>query len=81
MVISGYMECGRKKETGKPARRFVLGVVQTVEGLPLTHSVHSGNVSETGTLQAMVQTVLKRFPVQRVIMVADRDCAIGAVRH
>src|SRR5690554_1313274 len=63
---------GMNKETGGIARQFVLGVVQTAEGLPLMHTVHPGNVAETRTLQAMLATVLKRFPIQRVILVADR---------
>ena len=42
---------GMNKETGGIARQFVLGVVQTAEGLPLMHTVHPGNVSETKTLQ------------------------------
>jgi len=36
------------------------------------HTVHPGNVAETKTLQAMLATVLERFPIQRVILVADR---------
>jgi transposase len=36
------------------------------------HTVHAGNVAETRTLQAMLRTVLQRFPVQRVVLVADR---------
>ncbi|SEB09990.1 IS1634 family transposase, partial [Rubrimonas cliftonensis] len=63
---------GMNKELGGVARQFVLGVVQTAEGLPLMHTVHPGNVAETKTLQAMLSTVLQRFPVQRVILVADR---------
>lgn len=63
---------GMNKETGGIARQFVLGVVQTADGLPLMHTVHPGNVSETKTLQGMVQTVLQRFPIQRIILVADR---------
>ncbi len=63
---------GMNKEMGGIARQFVLGVVQTADGLPLMHTVHPGNVAETKTLQAMLQTVLQRFPVQRVILVADR---------
>ena len=63
---------GLNKETGGIARQFVLGVVQTAEGLPLMHTVHPGNMAETKTLQAMLATVLQRFPVQRVILVADR---------
>jgi len=63
---------GMNKETGGIARQFVLGLVQTAEGLPLMHTVHPGNMAETKTLQAMLTTVLQRFPVQRVILVADR---------
>ena len=63
---------GMNKETGGIARQFVLGVVQTAEGLPLMHTVHPGNVSETKTLQGMLTTVLERFPIQRIILVADR---------
>ncbi|MCC5964441.1 MAG: IS1634 family transposase [Rhodobacteraceae bacterium] len=63
---------GMNKEMGGIARQFVLGVVQTADGLPLMHTVHPGNVAETKTLQSMLQTVLQRFPVQRVILVADR---------
>jgi hypothetical protein len=63
---------GMNKETGGIARQFVLGVVQTAEGLPLMHTVHPGNVAETKTLQAMLTTVLQRFPIERVILVADR---------
>ena len=63
---------GIYKETGGIARQFVLGVVQSAEGLPLMHTVHPGNVSETKTLQSMLTQVLERFPVERVILVADR---------
>ena len=57
---------------GTTARQFVPGVVQKTEDLPLIHTVYPGNVAETRTLQAMVQTVLKRLPVQCVILMADR---------
>ena len=63
---------GMNKETGGIARQFVLGVVQSAEGLPLMHTVHPGNVAETKTMQSMLAQVLKRFPVERVILVADR---------
>ena len=63
---------GMNKETGGIARQFVLGVVQTADGLPLMHTVHPGNMAETKTLQSMVQTVLQRFPIKRIILVADR---------
>ena len=41
---------GMNKETGGVARQFVLGVVQSAEGLPLMHTAHPGNVSETKCL-------------------------------
>lgn len=63
---------GMNKETGNIARQFVLGVVQSAEGLPLMHTVHPGNVAETKTMQSMLAQVLQRFPVERVILVADR---------
>lgn len=63
---------GLNKETGGIARQFVLGVVQSADGLPLMHTVHAGNVAETTTLTAMLEAVLKRFPIERVIVVADR---------
>lgn len=63
---------GMNKETGGIARQFVMGVVQTAEGLPLMHTVHPGNVAETKTLQAMLSRVLQRFPIERVILVTDR---------
>ena len=63
---------GMNKERGGIARQFVLGVVQTSEGLPLLHTVHPGNIAETKTLQGMLEKVLEHFPIQRVVLVADR---------
>lgn len=63
---------GMSKETGGIARQFVLGVVQSADGLPLMHTVHAGNVAETKTLKSMLEKVLERFAVERVIIVADR---------
>ena len=63
---------GRSKETHGPARQFVLGVVQSAEGLPLLHTVAPGNVAEVDTLRPMLEHALKRFPVGRLVVVADR---------
>ncbi|MHB8181847.1 MAG: hypothetical protein ACYDDR_13650, partial [Acidithiobacillus ferrivorans] len=40
---------GMAKE-GLIARQFMLGVVQTAEGLPIYHEVFDGNTAETKTL-------------------------------
>jgi len=71
-VANDVRAFGLNKESGGIARQFVLGVVQSAEGLPLMHTVHPGNVSETTTLKSMLSAVLKRFAVERVIVVADR---------
>lgn len=71
-VANDLRRFGMNKETGGIARQFVLGVVQSADGLPLMHVVHPGNVAETKTLQSMLDSVLKRFAVERVILVADR---------
>jgi transposase len=62
---------GMSKE-GVVARQVMLGVVQTAEGLPLYHEVFDGNTAEVTTLKAVIQRVVKQFPVKRVIAVADR---------
>lgn len=62
---------GRSKDGGI-ARQFMLGVVQTAEGLPIAHRVWQGNTGETTTLQSVIQEVLAQFPVKRVVLVANR---------
>ena len=63
---------GMSKE-GLIARQFMLGVVQTAEGLPIYHEVFDGNQAEGPTLLPTLRKVLERFPhVRRLIVVADR---------
>jgi hypothetical protein len=58
---------------GLIARQFMLGVVQTAEGLPIYHEVFDGNTAETKTLLPTLKTVLARFPsVKRLVLVTDR---------
>lgn len=62
---------GMSKE-GLIARQFMLGVVQTAEGIPLYHEVFDGNTAEVTTLKPTLEKVIQRFPIKRVIAVADR---------
>ena len=63
---------GMAKE-GLIARQFMLGVVQTSEGLPIYHEVFDGNTAETKTLLPVLKKVMDRFPnLRRLILVADR---------
>ncbi len=63
---------GLAKE-GLIARQFMLGVVQTGDGLPIYHEVFAGNTAESPTLLPTLKAVLARFPsIRRVVLVADR---------
>lgn len=57
---------------GMIARQFTLGLAQTAQGIPLYHEVFEGNTAEVSTLKSSLQKVMDRFPVRRVIAVADR---------
>ncbi len=62
---------GMSKE-GLIKRQFMLGVVQTAEGLPIYHEVFDGNTAEVKTLIPTLKKVLKRYPIKRVVVLADR---------
>ena len=63
---------GKAKAHAGTERQFVVGVVQTADGLPITHEVFEGNVSEPETVRGIVEGLLARFPLRRLILVADR---------
>lgn len=63
---------GMSKE-GVVARQFLLGVVQTGDGLPIHHEVFDGNASEGQTLLPVLERLLGRFAhIRRLVLVADR---------
>ena len=63
---------GMSKDGGI-ARQFMLGVVQTADGLPIHHEVFAGNTGEAPTLEPMLKSVLSRFAhIRRLVVVADR---------
>ena len=62
---------GLSKEGGFH-RQCLLGVVQTAEGLPIYHEVFAGNTAETKTLLPAFKTVIDRYQLKRLILVADR---------
>ena len=63
---------GMAKE-GLIAKQFMLGVVQTADGLPIYHEVFDGNTAEARTLLPILKKVMERFPaLRRLILVADR---------
>jgi transposase len=70
--VGDVRQYGMSKE-GMIARQFMLGVVQTGDGLPIYHEVFDGNQSEAPTLVATVHKVLARYAhIKRLVLVADR---------
>jgi len=63
---------GHSKDVHGVARQYAVGVVQTAAGLPIHHEVFAGNVAETGTVRGIVERLLQRFALRRLIIVADR---------
>ncbi len=63
---------GMAKE-GIVARQFMLGVVQTADGMPIHHEVFEGNQAEAPTLLPTLKKVLERYRyIRRLVVVADR---------
>lgn len=71
-VADDVRKFGLSKDTGGIARQFVLGVIQTSEGLPIAHQVHAGNVGEVTTLLPVIEQTIARYALKRVVLVADR---------
>jgi hypothetical protein len=71
-VDGDVRQFGMSKE-GLIARQFMLGVVQTSDGLPIYHEVFEGNTAETKTMLPIIKKVMQRFPhLRRLVLVADR---------
>jgi transposase len=71
-VEGDVRQYGMAKE-GLIAKQFMLGVVQTADGLPIYHEVFDGNTAETKTLLPTIKKVMARFPnLRRLVLVADR---------
>ena len=63
---------GMSKE-GMVARQFMLGVVQTADGMPIYHEVFAGNTAEAPTLEPTLKKVMARYAhIRRLVVVADR---------
>lgn len=66
------LRCYGRSKDGGIARQWLLGVVQTADGLPIAHQVFPGNTAEVPTLLPLLERLLGRYPIRRVILVADR---------
>jgi transposase len=70
--VQGDVRAHGKAKSGLIERQFMLSLVQTADGLPIDHQVHPGNTAEARTLLPMVRALVARYPLKRVVLVADR---------
>lgn len=70
--VSGDVRAHGKAKSGLIERQFMLSLVQTADGLPIDHEVHPGNTAEANTLLPMIRALVARYPLKRVVLVADR---------
>jgi transposase len=70
--LEGDVRAYGRAKSGLVERQFMLSLVQTAEGLPIAHEVHPGNTAEAKTLLPMIRSLLARYPLKRVVLVADR---------
>ena len=71
-VQDGDVRAFGRGKSGLIERQFMLSLVQTAEGLPIAHEVHPGNTAEAKTLLPMITSLLARYPLKRVVLIADR---------
>lgn len=71
-VQGGDVRAFGRGKSGLIERQFMLSLVQTAEGLPIAHEVHPGNTAEAKTLLPMITSLLARYPLKRVVLIADR---------
>ena len=71
-VQDGDVRAFGRGKSGLIERQFMLWLVQTAEGLPIAHEVHPGNTAEAKTLLPMITSLLARYPLKRVVLIADR---------
>jgi transposase len=71
-VVANDVRLKGLSKSGLIERQFMLSLVQTAEGLPIAHEVHPGNTAEAKTLLPMITALLARYPLKRVVLIADR---------
>jgi len=59
--------------------KVLVGLVMTGDGFPVAHHVFPGNTADINAFRAALGDLRRRFPIRRVIIVADRGVVSGEV--
>jgi transposase len=65
-------EFGFSKDCKFKETQVVLALISTTEGQPITYELFPGSTYEGNTLITMIDSLKKRFSVDKVVLVADR---------
>jgi len=63
---------GYSRDRRSDCYQITIGLVMTMEGLPLCHYVFPGNTQDRSTVCGVVEDVRRRFGVREVVLVGDR---------
>lgn len=66
------MDHGYSRDHRSDCYQITIGLVMTMEGLPLCHYVFPGNRQDRSTVCGVVEDVRRRFGVKDVVLVGDR---------
>lgn len=68
---------GYSRDHRSDCYQITIGLVMTMEGLPLCHYVFPGNTQDKSTVCEVVEDVKRRFGVKNVVLVGDRGMLSG----
>jgi len=63
---------GYSKEHRNDCTQVILGLLVDRDGVPVGYQLFSGNTSEPKSLPTILENLKKRYPIEKVILVADR---------
>ncbi len=59
--------------------KVLVGLVMTGDGFPIAHQVFPGNTADINAFRAALEDLRRRFPIRRVVIVADRGVVSEAL--
>lgn len=65
-------EFGYSRDKRPDKKQLVLGLLVTDDGLPISHRVYNGNITDKTTLKDSIDTLKKQFQIKQCIFVGDR---------
>jgi len=75
----GLAKLGYSRDKRPDLTQVVIGVLMTREGIPIAHHVFPGNTADITAFRYAVKDVKERFPLGKVIIVADRGVVSEAL--